>query len=206
MMTTHNIGSRRTRGGAHFAPALGGGSGANRSATAGRVNITLLTDRLCLRPPEDRDFDRFAHFYASDRASARGWHRDRNAASQLFSEILAYWKSHGIGWFVLEKQISNTTIGMVGVWQPKGQPEPSLDWTIWHGCDEGQGLAFEAAQAARNFAFKSKKVSTLVGYIHPENYRSISLAKRLGAYTDGRWLSPSGKNLTIYRHPKPEAH
>jgi RimJ/RimL family protein N-acetyltransferase len=69
---------------------------------------------------------------------------------------------------------------------------------------EGKGVAYEAALAARAYAYKTVKLATLVSYISPRNARSIRLAERLGARLDPDAAYPEDDPCLVYRHPGPE--
>ena len=73
--------------------------------------------------------------------------------------------------------------GQVAVTHPPHFPETELGWFLLDGY-ERRGLAFEAASAARDYAFRSIHPASLVSYIHRDNSRSIALAERLGAVSD----------------------
>jgi RimJ/RimL family protein N-acetyltransferase len=70
------------------------------------------------------------------------------------------------------------------VLHPLEWPEPELAYTLdqpfW-----GQGLAVEAARAARDWAFARLGMSRLASFILPDNARSIRVAKKLGAVREG---------------------
>ena len=51
----------------------------------------------------------------------------------------------------------------------------------------------------RDWAFRQRKLKTLVSYIDPENARSIHLAERLGATIDDRARKQDPEDL-VYRH------
>jgi len=70
---------------------------------------------------------------------------------------------------------------------------------------EGRGIAYEAAKAAIAHAFDGLNWRTAVSYIHPENQRSIALAKKLGAILDHHAKVPDPANpCLVYRHLNPE--
>ena len=62
---------------------------------------------------------------------------------------------------------------------------------------EGLGIAYEACQIVRAFAFDTLKLETLVSYVHKDNARSIALAERLGA-TQARFDG----DMLVFTHPK----
>lgn len=161
---------------------------------------TLETERLILRAPMPEDFEAFAVFQASERAIARGWFMDRAEAHNHWCQRLGEWIMLGFGWFMMERKSDKAAIGYCGLMHPVGQPEPELGWTIWSDEAEGKGYAFEAATRVAAHVFQTLKWPALVSYIHPDNARSIALAERLAAVRDGTWMTPSGKEVLVYRH------
>ena len=65
---------------------------------------------------------------------------------------------------------------------------------------EGQGLAFEAAKAARKYACEEMGWSTAISIVNPSNLRSISLAKRLGAKLEKSAKHPTIGDSQVWRH------
>ncbi len=166
---------------------------------------TLTTERLVLRGPGPQDFDGWADFMASPRSKMAGGPQDRILAWRSFGHMVGHWVLRGFGSFVVILKGDDTAIGMVGGYYPEGWPERELGWTLWRSDAEGRGYAFEAAQAAREWAFADLGWATAVSYINPANARSISLAERLGAVRDREAATPRGEPALVYRHPAPEA-
>jgi RimJ/RimL family protein N-acetyltransferase len=165
----------------------------------------LMTDRLQMVSPAPRHREDFVAFYASQRAAARGWLRDTPDALKFWTFLTDHWDRRGFGWFVIEETASKTPIGMCGPWESEQMPEGELAWSLWHDHVEGKGYAYEAALAARTYAYHDLGWTTAVSYISYDNPRSIALARRLGAAQDGEWTTPSGNRVAVYRHPSPEA-
>jgi RimJ/RimL family protein N-acetyltransferase len=94
---------------------------------------------------------------------------------------------------------------MTGPWFPEGWPEHELGWSVWNPAVEGKGFAFEAAKAARDFAWTELGWAGAVSYIDPGNDRSIALARRMGAVLDEDAASPGDGEALVFRHPAPEA-
>src|SRR5690606_13136982 len=63
----------------------------------------------------------------------------------------------------------------------------------------GQGYAFEAASALRDWAFSVRGLPSLVSYCDPENARSIGLARKLGAVPDASAVGQDPEDL-VFRH------
>jgi RimJ/RimL family protein N-acetyltransferase len=165
---------------------------------------TLETERLVLRGPDARDWEAWAAFLASDRARYAGGPKDRPDAWRALGHMIGHWTLRGFGLFVFALKDSDVALGSAGPYYPEGWPEHEIGWTIWHADAEGRGYAFEAARAARAWAYRTLGWTTAVSYIHPDNARSIALAHRLGATADPGAARPHPGDL-VYRHPAPEA-
>lgn len=172
-------------------------------------DIRIETDRLILRAPRMEDFEACAAFLADERSKTLGaGNMNRLEAWKVFSRIAGIWFLRGYGVFVVEDKSSGKPLGSIGPWYPITWPEKEIGWTIWTADAEGKGIAFEAAQAARDFAFNTLGWETAVSYIDADNTRSIALAERLGATLDPQAVGPEidGEDpCLVYRHAKPEA-
>ena len=165
----------------------------------------LDTARLRLERPAPEHLPGFVDFLGSARADALGWKRPPEEATAFWNLHLAHWAERGFGWFVLIDRDAARPLGMCGPWAPAHLPEGELAWSLWDAGDEGRGLAFEAASAARAHAFGALGWRTAVSYVAPDNHRSASLATRLDARRDGVWRTAKGKTVHVYRHAAPEA-
>lgn len=161
---------------------------------------TIVTDRLVLRAPARADFDSFAETLTSPRARHIGGPFSRADAWREFAADAGAWVLNGFGYWSVEERRTGALVASVGLSQPIEFPEPELGWVV-HGAHEGNGFAFEAAIAARRYAFEDLGWATLVSYIAPENTRSIALAERLGAWRDPSALGPSPTEI-VFRHPQ----
>jgi len=163
----------------------------------------LETERLFLRAPQPGDFEPCAAFLTSDRARFVGGPCDRNQSWRAMGHMTGHWVHRGFGMFIFHAKGDETPLGMAGPWFPEGWPEHEIAWSIWLPAAEGKGLAFEAATAARAYAWNSLGWNSAVSYIDPNNARSIRLAERMGAMRAANPV-PEGGSL-VYRHPVPEA-
>lgn len=164
----------------------------------------LATGRIGLRMPAPEDFEGFAAFFASPRAAFVGGPITREAAWRVFATIIGHWSLRGWGPLAIVPKGQSRAIGTTGPWFPEGWPEPELGWMLWDSANEGQGLMFEAARAARAHAYHNLGWPTAVSYIAPDNTRSIALATRLGARPDPDARRHDGDAHIVYRHPGPE--
>ncbi|MCB1357877.1 MAG: GNAT family N-acetyltransferase [Maritimibacter sp.] len=166
----------------------------------------LTTERLTLRRPTQADFDAFADWVASPRSARFGGPGPRHEAREGFDAMLDHWAQKGFGYFHVALAASGAAVGRIGISHPDHRPEPEVAYALYEDRFEGQGYATEAARAARDWAFDSLGLPTLVSYIDPDNAASIRLATRLGARPDGTTTGRDGTVQLVYRHVRPEAH
>ena len=164
---------------------------------------TLRTDRLILRAPTLEDFPAFADFYASPQADMLGGRVDAMTAWSKLCSLIGHWNLRGFGRWVVEERQSGAYCGHVGCHQPHGWPDREIAWSVTSGA-QGRGIAYQAAFAARAYAFETLRWATAISLVEPINGRSATLARRLGARPDGEWTHPEGVKLVVYRHPEPD--
>lgn len=162
---------------------------------------TLTTKRLTLRHHRLDDFEPMAAHFATDWARYMGGPITRAEMWRWFGSEVGSWSLLGHGSWALDVTESGETIGQVGINKPANFPELEIGWMLYPGF-EGKGLAYEAAIAARDWAF-AQGHATLVSYIDADNMRSVALAERLGARRDDEADRPDPADL-VYRHPKPQ--
>jgi RimJ/RimL family protein N-acetyltransferase len=109
------------------------------------------------------------------------------------------WSVLGMGGWAVEDLASGALAGEVAVHRPVDYPETELGWLLFEGF-EGRGYAYEAAGAARDWAFSHLGLASIVSYIDRDNARSIRLAERLGAVLDLGAPTPNGDPCFVYRH------
>ena len=162
----------------------------------------LVTARLVLRKPAERDWDRMTAFWTSERSRMMDGPLDRETCRRALDGLYAQWDRHGFSQFTVTRRGSDDGIGGIGPFYPDTHPEPELGWSLWSAEDEGQGLAFEAAEAARDWFFATSGFDTAVSHTDPENHRSHRLCERLGAVIDLEAPLPSGEDPTTltWRH------
>lgn len=106
----------------------------------------------------------------------------------LFEESF---EKYGYGFWVVELKDGGAFVGSVGL-EPydlvannreAATPDVAIGWQLarehW-----GQGFAFEAAQAVRDFAKNQLKLNEIVCLMALQNKRSIRLCERLGMVSD----------------------
>ena len=154
----------------------------------------IETERLLLRAPVPADADALAPMYADlevMRYLGDGRTLTPDETKRSVKRMIAGWKADGFGLFTAVRKEDETVIGRVGLilWNPEtwepvrtsadGPKELEVGYTIgkpyW-----GQGLATEAAGAARNFALERLGAHRLIALIIHGNDASANVARKLG--------------------------
>lgn len=166
---------------------------------------TIKTERLVLRGPASGDLDAFTAFYATERSQYVGGPMNKKECWRFFAMEIGHWTLAGFGMWTVTLKGDDTGVGMVGMWRPYGWPEQELGWILWPEA-EAKGIGFEAATAARKYAYETLGWKTAVSYIDSPNDRSIALAKRLGCWhdKDAETLPSDDHPVLVYRHPDPK--
>ena len=163
----------------------------------------LETARLRLRAPCIEDFG----FYVEIVAGPRGVHILEDASRENawfdFTQMIASWTLRGFGLWTVETRAEDTVAGFVLLGFEPGDHEPELGY-MFRAEFEGQGLAAEAAITARNYAFETLHLRSVVSTIEPANQRSCRLAERLGASRDASAEAAHGNSILVYRHNAPD--
>lgn len=173
------------------------------------MSVTIETPRLLLRQPEMGDWEAIAAFLGSDRARHISGPYSRHDAWRGFGHLVGHWTLRGFGVFVGVDKNTMKPVCSAGPWFPEGWAEHEIAWSVWDAEAEGKGFAYEAALAARDWAFTTLGWTTAVSYIDVANTRSAALAKRLGCTIDEN--APRldvGKDepaYNVWRHPAPDA-
>ncbi len=164
----------------------------------------LTTERLILRAPREQDAAPLADFYGDAEYSAGfGGPLNRGDSWRWHALAVGHWIFRGYGYFSVDLK-DGTHIGMAGIWNPEGWPEPELGWLLYKEF-QGHGYAFEAAEAARQWAYDVLGMAALTSNIVPDNTGSIRLAERLGARFERADDNVFMGRVHVYRHPGPRA-
>lgn len=159
----------------------------------------LETNRLTLRPMLLTDWPCYWQFMSSPRAIYMGGPFSETAAWGYFCSDIAQWSLLGHGCLMFDHLETGQCLGQVGINHGPLFPEKELGWFVFPQA-EGQGYAFEAAYALREWAVQNINLDSLVSYVEPANLRSCRLAERLGAVLDPDADRPDPADL-VYRHP-----
>ncbi|MFL5914917.1 MAG: GNAT family N-acetyltransferase [Gaiellaceae bacterium] len=179
--------------------------------------LSLYTDRLCLRAPTPHDAEALYDLFADKRIMG-GLHREPVStvedARAMIEEGLGGWRTDGLGPFVLQTRgTERRVVGQAGLmifdtrgWTPStwaqagSHAQPELGWALIRA-HWGHGYATEAAAAIRDWARESQSISGLVSLISPDNVRSQRVAERLGA-TPTETVTPlhTRRKTVVWRH------
>jgi len=166
---------------------------------------TLETDRLRLRAPTMADFPAFAAFRADPvRTLGIGGPAGVGGAFEKFGELIGHWSLMGFGRFLVADKATDETLGVVGPYCPPDWPEPEIAWSVFANA-EGKGIAYEAALAARNYAYTTLGWTTAISLITAGNTRSSALAERMGCTREADYMHEDIGVMECWRHPHPEA-
>lgn len=152
---------------------------------AGISGPILETERLTLRVPYAKDFERYAEMLG-DESAARyiGGQLSRAAAWRRFLQMPGAWAIQGFAMFSVLDKHSGKWLGQAGPWKPDGWPGNEVGWSF-HPDAWGRGYATEAAIAAMDWAFGVLGWDSVIHCIDPANAPSQRLAQRLGSRSHG---------------------
>ncbi len=159
----------------------------------------IETERLVLRAQRREDFEPYAAFFASERSHLAGGPLDATWSWYAFAAGVGHWALLGFGGLTIEDRATGAPLGQIGFNKLPHSPEPELAWLVFAEA-EGKGVAYEAARAARDFAFGTLGWTTAVSYMSPDNVRSKALVQRLGAIYDP-FAESIHEERIVFRHP-----
>ncbi|MDB4941972.1 MAG: hypothetical protein JWP97_1506 [Labilithrix sp.] len=141
----------------------------------------LVTKRLLLREFRPGDFDGYAAYMADPVATKfLAGITDRRNSWRSFASGVGTWALQGKGWWMLETRDTGEVAGTVGGFLRDGHPDVvELGWTVYPQFWR-QGIATEAAIAARDFAIQSWNARRLIANIASGNTASSGVAQKLG--------------------------
>ena len=155
--------------------------------------VTLHTERLFLRPFEERDAETFfACCQNPNLGNNAGWppHRTLDESRRILHSTFI--NQEGI-WAVILKD-TKQLIGSVGIIPDPKRENPQvrmlgywLDESYW-----GKGYMTEAVQGVLNYGFEELRLSLITATCYPHNKRSQKVLKKNGfiAVTEVSWFTP----------------
>ena len=144
----------------------------------------IETERLILRPPEDRDRAALAAINGDPRVG--DWlamTMTREQSDAMVDRVTAHIAEHGWGFWAVERKADAAIVGMAGLLSmhddmPPG-PAIEIGWRLspetW-----GHGYATEAAAAALAWGFAELKPPEIIAITARSNLRSQAVMRRIG--------------------------
>ena len=176
------------------------------AAYAGKVTLTLKTDRLLIRDWEEDDADAALEIYGS--ADVAQWLSpaiDRITDVATMRVVLRAWIEAQPNfvvpagrWAVVRQDDGEVVGGLLIRLLPPYEEDLEIGWQLrpiaW-----GHGYATEASHALMRWAFKEGAIDELFAVARPHNQRAIATAQRLGM----EWVGETDKyydlTLQVYR-------
>jgi RimJ/RimL family protein N-acetyltransferase len=164
--------------------------------------LRIETERLLLRPPAEADLAS-PPAYLSD-PEVMDWLGGIDPPREVVQRWLHDWQRFPAGKFLVERLEDGAVVGRVGfnfydtaTWHRSPEGEPELGWALarehW-----GRGYATEAALACRDWLAADRVLSLIA----PDNVRSQSVARRLGAEPTVTVDIPDGGPHLVWVHPR----
>ncbi|KDM93274.1 GNAT family N-acetyltransferase [Photobacterium galatheae] len=164
--------------------------------------VSIHTKRLTIRPLTESDTDFIFELY-----NTAGFQRfvgdkqlysKEDAYKYLTQSLMVMYQTAGMGLFRIALQDDDTPIGICGLIKRDSLEDIDLGYGYLPAF-EGQGYAFEAAEAMMTFAREKMALRRLVAITDSANARCISLLTRLGFSFEGNQEPlPNGGYLTLY--------
>ena len=176
----------------------------------GRVAGTVHTARLRLEP-----WDRREHAAGLAAVNAdpevmefiNGGAPLTRVESRVMSDRVAeHWRTYGFGlWAAIEAE-TGRMVGYAGLshpsWLPGWERKVEVGWRLRRDA-WGHGYATEAGLAAVDYGVDRLALRELISLIHPENRRSVAVARRLGLELRERIPHPANPHeLLVYATPR----
>jgi len=155
--------------------------------------VQLTTDRLFIRSVNKQDAHRLADYYCENRDYLKLWEpkRDRSYYSytgwqlklQFIEQLMAQNMARNL---IMLDQEGQHILGIINFSQIiKGNFHACyLSYSLAEHC-QGQGLMFDALQAAIRYMFHKENIHRIMASYMPHNQRSGNLLARLGFIKEG---------------------
>ena len=164
------------------------------ASTPSDTRLRVETARLTLRPLRGGDFDELCSLLGDGDALALwGEPLDRKGTRRWIARNRARYARDGFGRCAVVLRATGELVGDCGLSRTtvEGTPEVELGWIV-ASAYRGKGVATEAAEAWRDYAFMRLGLDRIVSMVSEENAASRRVAEKLGmaversAVWDGR--------------------
>jgi ribosomal-protein-alanine N-acetyltransferase len=163
-------------------------------------DFRLATERLRLRRYRQEDLEDL-HAMFSDPEHMR-WYPapfDRETTQAWLERQIEGYRTRGHALWIVEERATGAFLGTAGPTLQKVEEvdEVEIGWHTRPG-RKGEGIAPEAATAARDWAFVNLEVDHLISLVRPENRPSGRVAEKIGMHVD-REVDHKGLRHHVYR-------
>lgn len=163
-------------------------------------DFRLETERLRLRPYRDEDLKDLHAMFSDPEHMA--WYPapfDRDGTKAWVERTFERYRDDGFGLWIVEDRETGEFLGTVGptIQFVEDVGHVEIGWHTKPG-KKGQGIAPEAASAARDWAFERLDVDHLISLVRPENTGSNRVAQKIGMHVD-REVDYKGLLHYVYR-------
>lgn len=165
----------------------------------------ITTDRLNLREFRRSDLDEVAAMVADeDQMKFYPRPRTRTEASAWINRNLAFYDECGFGFWLIASLATSDFLGYCGIRPLKleAESETEIGWHTKKAC-WSQGIATEAALAARDLAFGRFRLAQLVAIIHPDHAASRRVAEKIGMHLERTTTVEDDYPAAIYSIARP---
>jgi len=155
--------------------------------------MILETERLRLRQatPEDGAFA--LAIYTSpgfiEFVGDRGLHTVADGRAYLEDRVIASYREHGFGLYVVELKDTGEAVGICGLVSRPGLAAPDIGFTFLPD-HMRMGYGYESAAAVLAYAKSALGIGTVLAITDPKNEKSIGLLTKLGMAFDGQVTLP----------------
>lgn len=177
-----------------------------------KIQDTLETERLRLRPFSLNDVDAYYQRISSDPAVMRylpgGKPRQRSDSQWVVAYFIRHAELHGFGVWAVEEKASGLFIGHAGLEYIPGAQEIEIAYTLGRAY-WGRGLATEAAAASLSYGFEALNLDEIYGLAFPQNTASQNVMRKLGMVAQGttdRYYSSELACFRLTREEYAQAH
>ncbi len=148
--------------------------------------IVIETDRLILRPFEERDIDQMSLIEQDPKVREflpGAGNREKTAV--LIHKIIRHQDDHGFSFYAVELKSTGEMIGWCGLMIPSFEahfmPAVEIGWRI-ASSQWNHGYATEAAKAVLQYAFENLQLNEVVSFTVPDNNRSRRVMEKIGLH------------------------
>lgn len=145
---------------------------------SGAGSAPLETARLRLERPTEKDGPALRGLWRDEQVqSFLGGAVSERVAGERFAGILAHWREHGYGMYVVRRKPSGEPVGLCGL--SRLGEEVEVAYKFWPHF-WGRGYATESAAACLGYGFRALDLERIVGIAQEANAGSRRVLEKIG--------------------------